>query len=175
MMELMVVIGVIAVLTAISVPLMSRWKARHEYTGALQDVLSTIRQARTVAVEENETVLVSIDAASGGWEAFVDDGGGDATDILGIGADGILDDPQADGVPDKAQNRTRDAGERIINSGTLPDSVGITSGDLTLRFNSRGFPVDAGGNLMEAVVTLAGDSGGSRDVKLYQSGHSMIE
>jgi prepilin-type N-terminal cleavage/methylation domain-containing protein len=174
-MELLVVIGVIAVLLALSVPLMGQWKARHEFTGALQDVLLTFRQARTVAVEENETVMVSLTAATGAWEAFVDDGGNDTTDALGIGADGVLDDPQADGVPDKAQNRAWDPGEQIINYGTLPDSVGITSGDLTLRFDARGFPVDAGGNLVEATVSMAGESGVSRDVKLYQTGHSMIE
>lgn len=175
LIELMVVISVIVILSAVSVPLMGRWRARHEYTGALQDVLLTLRQARTVAVEEYETVLVSLDAGTGEWMAFVDDGGGDTDDDFGFGADGILDDNQPDGVPDKAQNRTWDNGERIINSGTFPDGVSITSGDIVLMFDARGFPVDATGSLVEATVTLTGESGGSRNVQLYQSGHSMIQ
>lgn len=177
LIELMVVIVIIAILLAISVPIMSKWKARHEFTGALQGVLLTLRQARTVAVEENETVMFSLDAAVGDWEAFVDDGGGDVVDDKGMFPDGTFDEegPQSDGVPDKAQNRSWDDGERIVNSGTVPDSVDITSGNLLFGFDSRGFPVDAGGNLLEATITMASDLGGSREVKLYQSGHSAIQ
>lgn len=175
LMELMVVIAIIAILTAISVPLMSEWKARHEFVGALQDVMLTFRQARTVAVEENEIVMVSVNDATGQWQAFVDDGGGNVTDDYGVGADGVLDDNQPDGVPDRAQNRTWDAGERIIASGSLPDSVGISSTGFTLSFNTGGFPVNATGTLVPATVTLTSSLGGSRSVNLFRSGYSVIQ
>lgn len=180
----MVVIGILAILSAISIPLMAKWKASHEYTGALRDVLLMFRQARTIAVEENETVMVSVNAATGAWRAFVDDGGGDTTDAFGLYPDGTFDedDPQPDGVPDMAQNRAWDAGERIINSGTVPDSVaivgckmnGVAQTKVRLSFDVRGFPVNSAGNLVGATVTLSNDSGGESNIRLYQSGHSVI-
>lgn len=177
LIELLVAIGIIAVLSAIFVPIMSKWKARHEFTGALQEVLLTLRQARTVAVEENETVIVSIDAVANVWEAFVDDGGGDAADSKGVAPDGTFDDenPQPDGVPDKAQNKSRDTGERIIYSGTVPGSVDITSLSLLFSFDPRGFPLRADGKLLDTTISMKSDLGGSRGVRLYQSGYSAIQ
>jgi len=137
LLELMVVIAVIAVLSGISVPAMNSLKERHGFSGALQDLLLTLRQARLLAVEENETVVVTVNVAAGTYQAFVDDGGGDATDI------------DLNGVPDKAKNGTHNAGERIINAGSVPERVHITaanfSGNTDFRYDNRGFPTDAGG------------------------------
>lgn len=173
LVELMVVIVVIAVLAGVAVPAMNSLKERHGFSGALQDVLLTLRQARLVAVEENETVMVAVDVAGGTYRAFVDDGGDDATDNNGPFA------PQPDGIPDKARNGVFDGGERIINSGTVPDGVRFTSanfsGNTNFQYDNRGFPTDAAGLLMDGTITLASDLGGSRQINLLRSGHSVIQ
>lgn len=167
LVELMVVIGVIVILTIVSIPLLSSWQGRHSFSGAVRDVLLTLRQARLVAVEENETVVVTVNAAAGTYEAYVDDGGGDVTDL------------DLNGVPDKAQNGVLDAGERIVQDGTVPDTVRITaanfSGFTNFRFDNRGFPIDPAGALTDGTITLASDLGGTRQISLIRSGHSIIQ
>ena len=166
LIELMVVIAVIAVLSGISVFAMEGMKRRHGFSGALQDVLLKLRQARFVAIEESETVVVQVDVGAGTYQAFVNDGGGDLTD-------GNLN-----GVPDRAENNGWDVGERIINQGTVPDGVQITgvdfSGSADFRFDNRGFPIEAGGLLTDGTITMESDQGGSRQIGLLRSGHSRI-
>lgn len=169
LLELMVVIAVIAVLAGVTIPAMSSLKQRHGFGGALRDVLLMLRQARLVAVDENETVVVNVNAAGGTYRAFVDDGGSDATDA------------DLNGVPDKARNGQFDeaAGERIIYSGRVPESVRIAavdfSGSADFRYDNRGFPTNAGGLLTDGTITLASDQGGSKQISLLRSGHSVIQ
>ena len=178
LIELMIVIAVITILAGLAVPAMSALRDRHGFSGTVQDVLLTLRQARLVAIEENETVVVSVDVANGTYQAFVDDGGGDTTDTAGPVSTTI-----GDGIPDKANNGVLDddasAHERLINSGTVPDRVRITaadfSGSTSFRFDNRGFPTRADGVLTDGTITLASDQGGSKQISLLRSGHSVIQ
>jgi prepilin-type N-terminal cleavage/methylation domain-containing protein len=180
LVELMVVITIIALLMGVTVPAMSSLKAHYGLGGALQDVMLTFRQARLTAVEENETVVVTVDVANGRYRAFVDDGGGDTTDTAGPVSSTI-----GDGIPDKANNGVYDddalAHERLINSVTVPDGIRITaadfSGNTTFRFDNRGFPtlINAPGVLTDGSVTLTNDQGRSKQVSLLRSGHSVIQ
>lgn len=181
LVELMIVIAIIAVISGVSVPAVNSMQGRHRFSGALRDVLLTLRQARLVAVEENETVMFTVDVATGTYQAFVDDGGGDATDTFGP----FFNFP--DGLPDAARNGLLNPGERIINEGSVPEGVSITAtnfngntganfnGNTGLRFDNRGFPTDAGGLLTDGTITLASGLGGSKQINLLRSGHSVIQ
>ena len=159
LVELMVVIAVIAILSGVAIPAMNSLKGRHGFSGALQDVLLTLRQARLVAVEENETVVVDVNVANGTYEAFVDDGAGS---------------------DDDAKNGTHQAGERYVMKGSVPEGVRITVADFSdntfFWFDNRGFPTDDGGQLIEeGAIRLESDLRGSREIKLLPSGHSVIQ
>lgn len=160
LVELMVVIAIFTILMAIALPSISRMKRGHEVSGTLREMLTILRLARIVAIEENEVTAVAVDADADTFEAFVDDGGSDATDSDG------------DGVPDSLNNGIRDVGERIIGAPIIPESLGIDgSGSTVLRFNGKGFSVDASGHTMGAVTTVQFSS---HSISVYPTGHSVI-
>jgi prepilin-type N-terminal cleavage/methylation domain-containing protein len=183
LVEMMVVIVIIALLSIISVPILSQMKAVQEFSGAQRDILQAIRQARAAAIQQNEAAIFSVNKAAGTWEAFVDSGGGapadPGNDNENYNHAGVMN-AQPDGVHDHAQNRTRDAGERLVSSGTFPnsvivDSISVAGNIMTIRFDNRGFPLANDGSLMEGTITLKSDLGGTRNIQLYQSGHSGIQ
>jgi hypothetical protein len=88
-------------------------------------------------------------------------------------------DSDLNGVPDKAKNGNWENGERIVLQGSIPDGVRITaanfSGSAKFRYDNRGFPTDPGAVLTDGAITLASDLGGSRQISLLRSGHSVIQ
>jgi type IV fimbrial biogenesis protein FimT len=173
LMELVVVIAVITILTMIAVPSIASLRQHYGVSGTLRDILLMLRQARLVAVEENETVVVKLNVASGTYMAFVDDGGSDLTDVKGPFAD------FPDGVPDQAQNGIKNNGERIVMEGTVPNGVHITAANFTgaaeFSYDNRGFPINAAGVLTDGTITLTTDQGGSHQIDLLRNGHSVIQ
>lgn len=165
LMELMVVIALFSILTAVAAPSIVSWKRGHDTSGVLREMLTTLRLVRIAAIEANEVAAVIVDADADTLEAFVDDGGTDTTDS------------DADGVPDSLNNGQLDTGERVIAELLIPDNIGIDGSGLTiLRFNGRGFSVDADGKTMGAMTTVqvTGSFGGSHSVSVLPTGHSVI-
>lgn len=171
--ELMIVISVIGILSAIAVPSFVRMSVRHEMGGASRDLLATLRKARMVAVKEYTDVVVSFDMVANSYSVFVDDGAGSA--------DGDLN-----GIRDNAMNFSREGNERVIVSGMMPQHVAITAANFgtsanfggnpdAFRFDKRGFPIDKDGNFSGGTVTLRDTQGTLRSVVLLLSGHTRIQ
>jgi len=59
--ELMVVVALMAILIGISIPLMSNWQSSSQEKQAAQDILSSLRQARSLAITGNQTLQVVLD------------------------------------------------------------------------------------------------------------------
>jgi type IV fimbrial biogenesis protein FimT len=159
LIELMVVVALFAVLTSIAVPSVSQYMERHRFSGAVLDVLASLRRARGVAIELNRNVVFSVDVASGTYQAFVDDGAG---------------------VPANASNNQWDAGERLIFSETLPNGVVFESANFGassdfFNFSGRGFPVDNNNGLVNGAIELTGNRGTTRRIALIASGHTQIQ
>jgi type II secretion system protein H len=74
---------------------------------------------------------------------------------------------------DEDDNGGQDAGEQVIVNRDLPPAVDITTsllGDVTtITFDNRGIP-DTSGRLI-----LQNNNGTTQDVRLYLSGHSVLE
>ncbi len=179
LVELMVVLAIIAALAAFSTPVLRTMILQQEFSGAVRDTLSALRQARLVAVEENEAVVFTVDTANGTYQAFVDDGGGDLTDA---DLDGVPDaDADFNGILDNAQNWTLDANERLIANGTVPDSVTITAADFSgnpdFRFDNRGFPISSGAVnvLTNGTLSLSNTLGRAQQITLFRSGHTRVQ
>ena len=147
--ELLTVIAIIGILTAIAVPNMIGWRSGANFRGTVQNLKGDLNSAKMMAVRENGFVVVNFFANR--YEVFVDNGAGA-----------------------NAQNWTRDADERRLVSRTLPAGVTIDlgatdfTGDRT-RFNRRGLPTNLG-----TLVVVASD-GDQRQIQLNRLGRINIQ
>jgi type IV fimbrial biogenesis protein FimT len=128
MVELMIVIAVIAILTAIAVPNIINWLPNYRAKAAARDMISNFQKAKMEAVKRNTDVVIQFTpgayAASGqvgSYQIFVDDGSGGGT-----AGDGI-----------------QNGSEFVLAQATMPKNVSLYNttfpGNLT-GFNPRGLP-----------------------------------
>ena len=68
--ELMVIIAIIAVISAIAIPNMIGWRASAKIRGAVSNLKADLNIAKMMAVRENKNVVLQFSA--NGYEAFVD-------------------------------------------------------------------------------------------------------
>ena len=123
MVELMIVIVVIAILSAIAVPNIISWLPNYRAKAAARDLISNFQKAKMEAVKANKDVIIQfapgVYAASGqvgSYRIFVDD---------------------------NPANGAFDAGERVLAQVTMPKNASLYNttfpGNLT-GFNPRGLP-----------------------------------
>ena len=152
--ELMVVIGILAILAGIAIPGFIGWLPNYRLSSAADDVQSTLQNAKLRAVRENATVQVNFDINTESYLAFIDNGAGG-----------------------NADNGTQEADEVTIKNGRMPagidlqslalvDELGVPVNDV--GFDGRGFP-DASGNI---VVT---NGPRTQAVSLTMGGSSSIQ
>ena len=147
LMELMVVIAIISIMTAIAVPRIGPWLASQKLSSSARDIYSMLQLSRLRAVKENANVFFSFNSL--GYSAFVDNGSGG-----GIANDNV-------------QNGT----EPTIYSGQFGDSVSFMGASVpSLWFNSRGF---ASANL-GTTITIGNQLGEQRQIILSQLGRVRI-
>ncbi len=61
LMELIVTLGLLAIMTAIAVPATSGWRKNAQHKEAAREVVSVLRRARSIAVQQNQSTTVTID------------------------------------------------------------------------------------------------------------------
>jgi len=125
--ELMVVVSMFAILTAIAIPGFSVWLPNYRLKGAARDAISALQLARLQAVRENANAAVLFDTANNSYEAFIDDGAGGGT----------------------ADNWIRDGSEKRIIDGIIPEEVTLYEASFSggvphVGFNSRGLSIGMG-------------------------------
>jgi prepilin-type N-terminal cleavage/methylation domain-containing protein len=64
LLEMMVVIGIIAILSTIAIPSFFQWLPKHRIGSAARDVKSTLEFARSNAIKTNADVTVNFDEAN---------------------------------------------------------------------------------------------------------------
>ena len=126
--ELMVVIGIMAILASVAIPGFLAWLPNYRMRSAADEVISTLQHAKLRAVRENDIVSVNFDFANENYRTFLDNGAGA-----------------------NAGNGTQEAGEATVKNGQMPGGIDLQDSTLgaVVRFNRRGFP-DAGGNIVIA-------------------------
>lgn len=132
LIELMIVIAIITVVSAITAPNLIRYLSGARLKSAATELQSTIQMVRLKAVKERSHVVITFDADNNSqiddkYKAFVDDGAGGGT----------------------ADNWVQDGSEETVRSVTMEPDVNmyevIFSGQpLAVRFNSRGLPSGTG-------------------------------
>ena len=156
--ELMVVIAIIAVLSAIAVPNMIGWRNRAKLGDGTRDLYSAFQLAKARAAKENADVTLSF-APSGArdreYALFIDDGSGTG------------DTDPADGIPDGAGNGIVDGTETVFLTDRIPIGVRIENtnfGSNAVTFSGSGLPngfgtvdiVNSAGERRSLVLSLAG-------------------
>ncbi|NNF98147.1 MAG: prepilin-type N-terminal cleavage/methylation domain-containing protein [Desulfobacteraceae bacterium] len=150
LMEMMVVIAIIGVVSAIAIPnMVGRFQEYRVGEGA-RELLGVLQSSRIGAARHNNNVVVTFDPDNNGsldnnYLSFVDSGG-------------IKD--------------TFDAGEAVIARGQMPAGVTLTSvtfgGNTWVRISNRGLASNSG------TVTLTNTAGTTRRVNLFETGNSRI-
>jgi type IV fimbrial biogenesis protein FimT len=126
LLEVMVAVGVAAVLAGLAVPALITWKQDRQLRGAATNLAADLGLAKMRAIRENAFVAVIFTA--GGYTIFVDNGAGSGD----------------------AGDWVRSGDEALVQQRTFSPGVGVRMTDLTLpgnrlRFNGRGFPMDVAG------------------------------
>ena len=147
--ELMVVIAIVAITSAIAIPNFFSWMPAKRLQSAAAEVQSALQTARLRAVKENICVTIQFDTGNDNYLMFLDHGGSDAS---------------------KACNGTQDTDEPTAKSGQLPSGVDLVLVDpqTKITFNSRGFPSDA------TTVKMETESLPARTVELSLTGGTRI-
>lgn len=120
--ELMMVIAIVGIMSAIAVTMGLRYYPNYQARGAARNLVANLQLARIEAIRANANVVVEITPGVltvagrvGGYRAFVDDGAGGGV----------------------SRNNIRDGAERIIYTELMPDRVSLTG------FNVGSFTVAA--------------------------------
>ena len=157
MTELMMVIGVIAIASAIAVPNFISWIPKHKLGVAARDVLSALETARMMAVRSRSNAVIQFPNASD-YMIWVDNG---------------------EGAGGTANDGVRNGSEQLIRNASMPAGITITSatfsGNNSFVFDPRGFPLDTGGNPTNGRVRITNPKDGDfRDVNLSFGGNVSI-
>jgi prepilin-type N-terminal cleavage/methylation domain-containing protein len=144
--ELMVIIGIIAIVGAIAVPMsISSISARRLSTSSLE-MLALLEHARSSAIKRGEPVFVSIDPAQSSYRANVGSPTGDTVRTGKLPAGITLQQPASDALP--AAFRFNSHG--LPEAESSPGAWVLTRGKLQLsdggRHANKTVSLNAGGN-----------------------------
>jgi prepilin-type N-terminal cleavage/methylation domain-containing protein len=151
--ELMVVIGLVAVMAAVAVPAFTVWVSDNRLKVAAGDVFSALQLARSTALRENADVVIWFNTSNDTYRAYVDDGAGGGT--------------SGDGT----QNGT----EVTVKDGTIQDGIDMYNTVFSVlsnqtSFNSRGM-ADGGWGY----VYLKNDTNKYKRITVWATGHIKME
>lgn len=155
--EVMVVIALIVIISAIAVPNYIGWLPKYRLSTSARDVLSDLEFARSAAVKENASVVFEFNTDNDSYAVWVDNG------ALG-----------------NRDNWNLDGDESAIRSRQMPPDVNISAVSFPnerVRFNGNGFPEiepDPPAALGGGTITLQNDTG-TWVVELRIGGRARIQ
>lgn len=128
LIEVIIVVAIIGILSAIAIPAISNWLPNYRLKGAARDLYSNMQKARLEAVKRNTNIGISFatvtyPATGGSYLVFIDDGSGGGT----------------------AGNAIKDGTETTLFQVDMPASCSLTSAAFSSQvvtgYNSRGLPL----------------------------------
>jgi len=130
LMEVMVTVGIIAIVSAIAIPSVISYLPKHRMSGGTRDIYSAMQYARMRAVKEKTHVVISFNVGTDSYTVFIDDGRGGGT------ANNNIAEP----------TETLKTGQMPVGVDMLP-STSFSGGVPRTRFNARGLPNGTGGSV----------------------------
>ncbi len=157
LIEVLIVIAMIGILSAIAIPNYINWLPNYRLKGAARDLYSNMQKVKLEAVKRNTDVgiaftTVVFPALGGSYQAFVDDGAGG----------GI------------ASNAIQDGTETTLFQVAMPASCSLASasfsGNPRTGYNSRGLPL---GNRIGTAI-LRNNQSAQYTMTLSNAGYAKI-
>jgi type IV fimbrial biogenesis protein FimT len=142
--ELLAVIGIVAVLSAIAIPNFFSWLPKYRLGSAARNLLSAMQYARLVAVKENVDILVNFDPQNDNYMLF----------------------------PDYNSDEVQDGDEPTLRGVKMPGGVSLTETNFTgdrFKFNSRGLASGSGGT-----ISLTNNLNTLTRIRINRTGNSRI-
>lgn len=148
-MEIVMVVAIIAILSAIAVPALDRFLPNYRLRAAVSDLYSNLQRAKQEAVRANGECAMYFDTAKGGYQ------------MVSGGPDGICDGAPA-GIPPKPQNDDillncitlsnygsgvrygSGSANKTVPGKSIPPDPTVTYGDNRVRFDSKGMAREMG-------------------------------
>jgi type IV fimbrial biogenesis protein FimT len=144
-LELVVALGIIAIVAAIATPNMISWRSKAKLSGAVNNLRGDLQMAKSRAIKDNAVVVAVFTAT--GYRIFVDNGV-------------------------NAADWIQDADETLLRERQLPAGITIKlptdldpPNDRT-RFNSRGFPDPATLTGLGLTGNITLQDGGGRQMQI---------
>jgi prepilin-type N-terminal cleavage/methylation domain-containing protein len=162
--ELLVVIGMIAIICSIAVPNLIGWRNKAQLGRAARDLYGSFQKAKMEAARNNQYCAVSF------GDVVV---GGKTYDYV-VYMDDSTDPP----------NLEYDAGERVITTRTWSEYPGVSDTAITfpvvntkptIAFAPDGLPKNGAGGLIEGSVTLRNQGVLEREISISLVGNIKIE
>jgi type IV fimbrial biogenesis protein FimT len=155
--ELMVVIAIIAIISAIAIPGIIGWLPKYRLGSAAREILSAVEHARLTAVKQNASVGLLFSTGNDTYRLWIDNGAGG----------GAADDTLENGT------------ELMVKSGQIPAGVDMTTAVFgaasRLRFNGMGIPTRTDGSFGGGNIVLTNQNGDTRTVIITKAGNGSIQ
>ena len=152
LLELIVVIAIAAVLSAVAIPNFIAYRSNQRLGASAREILGAIKETRMRAVIEQRTAIITFNTTTNSYLAFFDDGSGSG------------------GV---AGNEIQDGTEATIVAGELPGDIDMTGASFGTAGAKNWFDM-RGMASFNGSVTFANSNGLTRGVTVLQSGHARI-
>jgi len=144
LVELMTIIGIIAILFTIAIPNYIGWLPKYRLGSAARDLLSAMQHARLTAVKNNSDVQVKFYPDQDNYRVFTDYDG----------------------------DQDQDADESTIESGKMPKGIYLKETNFdsnTFHFDGRGLASGSGGT-----ISLEINSKNQTRIRVNRTGNSRI-
>ena len=142
--ELLAVIGIVAVLSAIAIPNFFSWLPKYRLGSAARNLLSAMQYARLVAVKENVNIFVDFDRLNNEYKLFPD-----------------YDSDDDQGIDEPTLRRVKMSGGVSIKKTNFADD--------RFKFNSRGLASGSGGT-----ISLKNNLNTLTRIRINRTGNSRI-
>lgn len=154
MVELLIVISLIFIISAIAVPNFINYMPKYRLKSATKDLYSNLQIAKLTAVKRHRQTVIQI--SSNGYRIFVDE--------------------NADFVKDSGDDVVVDVGWDDYTDVSLSANTFDTStGQPLIAFRSDGIPTDSAHVVASGSATLVGGNGNTMQVLVSQGGAIRIE
>jgi type IV fimbrial biogenesis protein FimT len=172
LVELMTVIGIIAILLAIAVPGVMGWLPSYRLTAAAQDMVGNFQKAKVEAIKQNTLCTVvfnqTIDSVTYDYVVFIDDP---------ANANRWMEYDSGEEIIAKVRwEDYRDVDFDTSQSGDGLTFLGQNADNLpAIAFRPNGMPIRDGGSFQNGSVYLVNTKGATRRVVVSKTGNVRVE